>query len=169
MQVLVRVTFAASGGLHASGRGRHPSRADDDARALDPVSLPAELVEVVALERVGEPDHVCSSRLDEVTKHVGCEAGVTAGQLVERGPVEDLMRLYVATVASMIVGTPNAREFARTVALECCPRSPNTSLRKSLKARIPNAELELMPGAGHAPWMDDPDHVEDRVGAFLRA
>lgn len=32
----------------------------------------------------------------------------------------------------------------------------------------PNAELEIMPGAGHAPWMDDPDHVAERVGAFLR-
>lgn len=35
--------------------------------------------------------------------------------------------------------------------------------------QLPNAELELMPGAGHAPWMDDPDHVAQRVGAFLRA
>ena len=34
---------------------------------------------------------------------------------------------------------------------------------------LPNAELELMPRAGHAPWMDDPDHVAERVGAFLRA
>ena len=24
---------------------------------------------------------------------------------------------------------------------------------------LPNAELELMPGVGHAPWMDDPDHA----------
>jgi pimeloyl-ACP methyl ester carboxylesterase len=33
--------------------------------------------------------------------------------------------------------------------------------------RLPDAELEVMPGAGHAPWMDDPDHVAERVGAFL--
>lgn len=32
---------------------------------------------------------------------------------------------------------------------------------------LPNAELELMAGAGHAPWMDDPGHVARRVGAFL--
>ena len=34
---------------------------------------------------------------------------------------------------------------------------------------FPNAELELMPGAGHAPWMDDIDHVTERVIAFLQA
>lgn len=33
----------------------------------------------------------------------------------------------------------------------------------------PNAELEIMPGAGHAPWIDDPDHVAQRLSAFLRA
>ena len=35
--------------------------------------------------------------------------------------------------------------------------------------QLPNAVLELMPGAGHAPWMDDADHVAGRVGVFLRA
>jgi pimeloyl-ACP methyl ester carboxylesterase len=35
-------------------------------------------------------------------------------------------------------------------------------------AQLPNAELELMPDAGHAPWMDDADFVARRVGAFLR-
>jgi 2-hydroxy-6-oxonona-2,4-dienedioate hydrolase len=33
--------------------------------------------------------------------------------------------------------------------------------------RLPNAELELMAGAGHAVWMDDPDHVAARTRAFL--
>jgi pimeloyl-ACP methyl ester carboxylesterase len=33
---------------------------------------------------------------------------------------------------------------------------------------LPSAELELMEGAGHAPWIDDPDHVAVRVKAFLR-
>ena len=34
---------------------------------------------------------------------------------------------------------------------------------------MPNAALELMSGAGHAPWMDDPDHVAERIRAFLRS
>ena len=42
-------------------------------------------------------------------------------------------------------------------------------IARAFVAHFPNAELELMPGAGHAPWMDDPDHVAERVGAFLRA
>ena len=32
---------------------------------------------------------------------------------------------------------------------------------------LPNAQLEMMPTAGHAPWMDDPDHVADRLAAFI--
>jgi 2-hydroxy-6-oxonona-2,4-dienedioate hydrolase len=36
-----------------------------------------------------------------------------------------------------------------------------------LVERMPNAELELMPGAGHAPWLDDLDHVVKATGTFL--
>ena len=32
-------------------------------------------------------------------------------------------------------------------------------IAREFVARIPSAELELMNGAGHAPWMDDPDHA----------
>lgn len=35
-------------------------------------------------------------------------------------------------------------------------------------ARLPQATVELLPDAGHWPWLDRPDLVE-RVGAFLRA
>jgi 2-hydroxy-6-oxonona-2,4-dienedioate hydrolase len=35
--------------------------------------------------------------------------------------------------------------------------------------QLPDAELELLPGAGHAPWIDEPEHVADRVDRFLRA
>lgn len=34
---------------------------------------------------------------------------------------------------------------------------------------FPNAELELMPNAGHAVWMDDAAHVADGLTRFLRA
>jgi pimeloyl-ACP methyl ester carboxylesterase len=33
--------------------------------------------------------------------------------------------------------------------------------------QIPNAELELMPGAGHAVWIDDPDHAGTTTRRFL--
>ena len=32
---------------------------------------------------------------------------------------------------------------------------------------LPNARLELMPGVGHAPWMDDPDHAAVTTRTFL--
>jgi pimeloyl-ACP methyl ester carboxylesterase len=34
---------------------------------------------------------------------------------------------------------------------------------------IPNAELEMMPGAGHAVWMDDARHAADVTRRFLAA
>lgn len=40
---------------------------------------------------------------------------------------------------------------------------------RALAERIPSAQLEVMPGAGHAVWMDDPDHVAAAVRSFLTA
>lgn len=34
-------------------------------------------------------------------------------------------------------------------------------------ARIPDAELEMVPKAGHAAWTDDPDLVTDRITTFF--
>ena len=39
--------------------------------------------------------------------------------------------------------------------------------RGSLVARIPNAELDLMPDAGHSPWLDDLDRCAAAVSDFL--
>jgi pimeloyl-ACP methyl ester carboxylesterase len=36
-------------------------------------------------------------------------------------------------------------------------------------SRIPGAEIEMMPGAGHAVWVDDPDHVGATTRRFLSA
>lgn len=33
--------------------------------------------------------------------------------------------------------------------------------------QLPHAELELMDRAGHAPWIDEPDHVATRIARFL--
>jgi len=33
--------------------------------------------------------------------------------------------------------------------------------------QLPSAQLELMPGVGHAPWMDEPDHAATVVRRFL--
>jgi pimeloyl-ACP methyl ester carboxylesterase len=41
-------------------------------------------------------------------------------------------------------------------------------LARTFAGRFPDARLELMPNAGHAPWIDDPDHVARRVDEFLR-
>lgn len=36
-------------------------------------------------------------------------------------------------------------------------------------AEIPSATLDVLDGAGHAPWIDRPDEAADTVGRFLRA
>jgi 2-hydroxy-6-oxonona-2,4-dienedioate hydrolase len=44
--------------------------------------------------------------------------------------------------------------------------SPETG--RALVERIPNATLEVLPGAGHAPWLDDLDYTVNVVDRFLR-
>jgi 2-hydroxy-6-oxonona-2,4-dienedioate hydrolase len=40
---------------------------------------------------------------------------------------------------------------------------------KRVVTTMPEAELEMLPAAGHLPWLDDPDHVALRVIAHLVA
>ena len=41
-------------------------------------------------------------------------------------------------------------------------------IARQFVSHLPNAELELLPGAGHAVWIDDPDHVATATRRFLR-
>jgi pimeloyl-ACP methyl ester carboxylesterase len=40
-------------------------------------------------------------------------------------------------------------------------------IARAFAGQLPNAELELVPGAGHAVWIDDPDHAAKTTQAFL--
>lgn len=40
-------------------------------------------------------------------------------------------------------------------------------IAQAFAATFPNAELEMMAGAGHAPWIDAPEHAADATRAFL--
>ncbi|TFH20306.1 MAG: alpha/beta hydrolase [Acidimicrobiales bacterium] len=40
-------------------------------------------------------------------------------------------------------------------------------IARQFTSHVPNAELELMAGAGHAPWMDDPDHAAAVTRSFF--
>jgi pimeloyl-ACP methyl ester carboxylesterase len=40
-------------------------------------------------------------------------------------------------------------------------------IAREFVAAFPDATLEVLPGVGHAPWMDDADHVAREVRAFL--
>jgi 2-hydroxy-6-oxonona-2,4-dienedioate hydrolase len=39
---------------------------------------------------------------------------------------------------------------------------------RRLVGLLPHAELEMVPEAGHLPWLDDPVHVAERTAGFLR-
>lgn len=43
----------------------------------------------------------------------------------------------------------------------------NSDVARNLVGAMPNAELELMPEAGHLPWLDDPDRAAAVVSRFL--
>jgi pimeloyl-ACP methyl ester carboxylesterase len=70
---------------------------------------------------------------------------------------------------TLLPGSVLARVTAPTYVLwgEDDPMGGVETARQFVR-HLPNAELEVMAGAGHAPWMDDPDHVASRVDAFLR-
>ena len=40
---------------------------------------------------------------------------------------------------------------------------------RAFAARLPDASLTILPGAGHAPWMDDADDVASKLTPFLRS
>jgi pimeloyl-ACP methyl ester carboxylesterase len=40
-------------------------------------------------------------------------------------------------------------------------------IAREFTSRLPSGELDLMPHAGHAPWIDDPEFVARRVAEFL--
>jgi pimeloyl-ACP methyl ester carboxylesterase len=43
----------------------------------------------------------------------------------------------------------------------------DAEIARQFVGSIPGAEIELMPGAGHAVWIDDPDHVAAATRRFL--
>lgn len=43
------------------------------------------------------------------------------------------------------------------------------AVARQFAGSIPGAVIEMMPGAGHAVWVDDPDHVAAATRRFLEA
>jgi pimeloyl-ACP methyl ester carboxylesterase len=46
---------------------------------------------------------------------------------------------------------------------------PSPDLARRTAAALPHARCLVQPGAGHYPWLDDPDRFADRIAAFLAA
>ncbi|MET9103091.1 MULTISPECIES: alpha/beta fold hydrolase [Streptomyces] len=46
---------------------------------------------------------------------------------------------------------------------------PTPALARRLAAAFPHAECAVQPGAGHYPWLDDPEWFTARIAAFLGA
>ena len=43
------------------------------------------------------------------------------------------------------------------------------TIATAFASRVPDAKLELIPGAGHAPWIDRPEHVAAVVTDHFRS
>ena len=43
----------------------------------------------------------------------------------------------------------------------------DANIARRFVAQLPDAELELLPGTGHAVWIDDPDHAATTTRTFL--
>jgi pimeloyl-ACP methyl ester carboxylesterase len=44
---------------------------------------------------------------------------------------------------------------------------PRPDVARRAAAAFPHAEVTVQPGAGHYPWLDDPEHFVRRTRAFL--
>jgi pimeloyl-ACP methyl ester carboxylesterase len=77
-------------------------------------------------------------------------------------PIGGLNRLLLTDAVLSKVSTPTYFIWGE--------RDPfgTPSTGRALVARLPNATLEVVAGAGHAPWLDDLDRSVDVVGGFLR-
>lgn len=76
-------------------------------------------------------------------------------------PIRGLERLYLSDEVLSAVACPTLFVWGG--------RDPfgGESTARALVARIPDAQLELMPDAGHSPWLDDMDACVRAVTDFL--
>lgn len=121
-------------------------------------------------------------------KQIGLRRAVESGTF---GPVEmrwflsllgdtDTMRNEIDAAPRMVTMRGFNHDTLLTPALLAQVASPTyllwgeedpmggAEIAREFAALLPDVRLEVMAEAGHAPWMDDPDHVVERVGAFLR-
>ena len=71
--------------------------------------------------------------------------------------------MTAGNTTSIKVTLPSEKEIVLTREFN----APRSLVFEAFVKLIPKAELELMPEAGHAVWMDDADHVAKAVSAFL--
>jgi 2-hydroxy-6-oxonona-2,4-dienedioate hydrolase len=71
----------------------------------------------------------------------------------------------------LVLSEADRRRIPAPVRLIWGERDPfgGAEIAREFAAAFPDATLELLPGVGHAPWMDDPERAAREVRAFLRA
>jgi pimeloyl-ACP methyl ester carboxylesterase len=87
------------------------------------------------------------------------ELDVGARVISPRHGLRDCMLLSDATLAS--ITTPVLFLWGEDDPLA------GAAIARSFAARFPDATLEIVPQAGHAVWIDEPDAVAARTRAFL--
>jgi pimeloyl-ACP methyl ester carboxylesterase len=116
--------------------------------------------------------------LRQISRHANVAPGPMPGAFVDRiwdrfdqGTQRTILRLYRSAPSDVLEAAGRRLGALACPALvlwgEQDPYIPVEFARAYARA-LPAAELELLPDAGHWPWIDRPDLV-DRVAAFLEA
>ncbi len=115
-------------------------------RSLQEGRIPQELVD-------------CYVALLRDTDTLRNELPATRTLMSSRGGIDQRLLLTDAALAG--VGAPTLLLWGENDPFG------DAEVARGLVAHMPSAELEVLAGASHAPWLDDPVHVAARTAAFL--
>ena len=189
---LIATSFGGYFALRAAAA--HPARIDRLVELSWPFGAPMDSTPVIMrlamvplVGRLGARIPPTERMARSLLKQIGLRHAVESGRF---GPAEmgwflsllrdtDTMRNELDTVPRLVTLRGFNDETllpAALLARVACPAlfvwgidDPNggAGIARTFVGRLPDAELELMPRAGHAPWMDDPEHVAARIQMFL--
>jgi pimeloyl-ACP methyl ester carboxylesterase len=120
-------------------------------------------------ERMGHGDKMLDGRISQsdlecyiaLMRHTDTMRNELAPVPALVSPIRGLARLHLPDEVLARVACPTLFVWG------CCDPFGGEDVARSLVARMPNAELELLPYAGHSPWLDDMDGCVRRMTRYL--
>jgi pimeloyl-ACP methyl ester carboxylesterase len=180
---LVATSFGGYFALHAAAT--HPDRIDRMVQFSWPIGAPTthlpaimRVTSIPGLGRMMASLPPTERRVRMIFRSLGHRASLEAGRITQDDT--DSLRNEIApgrALMSPIKGLNDRLTLSDSLLAKVVAptyflwgeKDPfgNAETARQLVDRIPNAELEMMPGVGHAPWLDDLDHCIETVSRFL--